>query len=35
MSGRAGRRGMDDVGYVITVKSQNQTAADAASLFKV
>ena len=32
MSGRAGRRGMDDVGYVITVKSQNQTAADAASL---
>jgi superfamily II RNA helicase len=32
MSGRAGRRGMDDVGYVITVKNSNQTAGDAASL---
>ncbi|MCH2228469.1 MAG: DEAD/DEAH box helicase [Candidatus Caenarcaniphilales bacterium] len=32
MSGRAGRRGMDDLGYVVTVKSQNQTAADAAAL---
>lgn len=32
MSGRAGRRGMDDVGYVVTVKNGNQSAGDASSL---
>jgi superfamily II RNA helicase len=32
MAGRAGRRGMDDAGYVVTVKNQNQSATEAAML---
>lgn len=32
MSGRAGRRGMDKVGYVITVKDNRQSAAEVAAL---
>jgi superfamily II RNA helicase len=32
MSGRAGRRGMDEAGYVITIKNNYQTAGEAALL---
>ncbi len=32
MSGRAGRRGMDEVGYVITIKDNRQSAAEVATL---
>ncbi len=32
MSGRAGRRGMDEVGYVITIKDHRQSASEVATL---